>query len=126
MRTQYFILATGLMVVWIGGCATQVVGDAASDKSKSATIEAPSKVRTWLDPTETWSPTILSVDGASVGSGTSKVVVTPGHHTLTSYCGTESRNPQQLEVDAAAGATYELMFRVPGEGRSCTVFLRQK
>jgi hypothetical protein len=102
------------------------MGDAALDKSGSATIVAPSKVRTWLDPTETWSPTILSVDGVSVGSGTSKVLVKPGRHTLTSYCGTDSHNPQELEVDAVAGATYELMYRVPGQGRSCTVFLQRQ
>jgi hypothetical protein len=126
IRCLPLILSTGLTSLWLISCATQVVGGAALDKSNSATIVAPSKVRTWLDPTETWAPTILTLDGVGVGSGTSKVVVTPGHHTLTSYCGTDSRNPQQLEVDAVAGATYELMFLVPGQGRSCTVSLREK
>ena len=106
-------VAAAFVLLLLAGCATEVVRTGSGTKTDTAVVIAPSRLRTWLDPTETWSPTILSVDGVKTKAATARVEVAPGHHTLTSYCGTDSSSPQQLEFEAVAGATYELMFREP-------------
>ena len=83
-RTRSVVAAFVLLLV--AGCATEVVGTNTGAKTATAVVIAPSRLRTWLDPTEKWSPTILSVDGVATKAVTSRVEVAPGHHTLTSYC----------------------------------------
>jgi hypothetical protein len=112
-------------ILVVSSCATESVGTS-EVSAGMAHVVAPSRVRTWLDPATTWSPTIDSLDGVKIKAATSRVQVTPGHHTLGTSCGSHSR-PQNLEFDAVAGATYELGMTLAGGAlNACSVSIRRR
>jgi hypothetical protein len=116
-------LVGAIMVVT--SCATESVGTSGVSAGM-ARVVAPSRIRTWLDPATTWSPTIDSLDGVKMKAATSRVQVTPGHHTLGTSCGTHPK-PQNLEFDAVAGATYELGMALAGGALdACTVSISRR
>jgi len=99
-------------ILIMSNCATESVGTSVAS-SGMAFVVAPSRIRTWLDPATTWSPTIESLDRVKVKAARSRVQVTPGHHTLGTSCGSNSK-PQSIEFEAVAGATYELWMTIAG------------
>ena len=112
-------------ILVVSNCATESVGTS-ENSAGMARVVAPSRIRTWLDPATTWSPTIDSLDGVKIKSATSGVQVTPGHHTLGTSCGSHP-TPQNLEFDAVAGATYELEMTLAGGALdACSVSNRRQ
>ena len=111
----------------VQGCATEAVGGAASNaESQSATISASSRFWRSIPDAMTAAASIDSVDGQKTKSSTSKVSVSPGHHTLSVTCRWGFvHNTQNLEVDARAGAHYDLGVVLGGGSSSCGVALEQ-
>jgi hypothetical protein len=111
-------------------CATQAINSSSpSTLSAQATISADSKVWAFsLLPGSFIAVTINSVDGQMVSSGTSKVSVDPGAHKISVTChAIGAENTQELDVDALAGAHYQLSALVGGNRPvPCTSIVEQK
>ena len=109
------------------GCATETLGTVtAREAGDAATIAASSRI--WRRIPDAMSPAVSidSVDGQSAKASTSKVLVAPGHHTLSVTCRFGfTNNTRKLELDAEAGAYYEVGVAF-GEGTSsCEAAIQQ-
>jgi hypothetical protein len=116
--------------VILPACATQNINSSgASTPSAQATISADSKVWSFsFLPGGFIAVTINNVDGQKVGAGTSKVSVDPGTHQISVTChAVGAENTQELNVDALAGAHYQLSALVGGNTSvPCTSIVEQK
>ena len=69
---------------------------------------------------------IDSVDGQSTKASTSKVMVAPGHHTLSVTCRYGFlNNTRNLELDAKAGGYYEVGVAFGGGIGTCEAAIQQ-
>jgi hypothetical protein len=96
-----------------------------TESSKVATISANSKLN-FLPSLAVW---IEDVDGVEVSVSTSRVTVAPGHHTLTVSCNsleTAAAHRQKLEIDAEAGAKYQLCIKIDETAYPCTAVVEGK
>ena len=125
-RTAACLIPVCACVV-LQGCATESLGAApAGPVRDAATISASSRFWTKIPDAMTAVASINSVDGQKTKANTSKVLVSPGHHTLSVTCRWGFvNNTQNLEVDAKAGAHYELDTVFSGGSGSCGMALRE-
>ena len=121
--TTVMIVAVALL----SGCATETLGVTDPGASgDAATITA--SARLWGKIPDAMSPVVSidSVDGQATRASTSRVLVAPGHHTLTVTCryGT-LRKTRNMDLDAAAGGHYEVGVVVDGGAGSCQAAIRE-
>ena len=126
MRTTIRVVALAVIGTLPGACATQsIVTPETTDSSKVATISASSKFN-FLPSMAVW---IEDVDGVKVSASTSRVTVAPGHHTLTVSCNsleTAAAHRHKLEIDAEAGAKYQLYIKIDQTAYPCTAAVEKK
>ena len=119
--------AAAVVLAAVPGCATETLG--ATDPGASgdaATITASARI--WGKIPDAMSPvvSIESVDGQATRASTSKVLVAPGHHTLTVTCRYGSlRKTRDMALDAAAGGHYEVGVVIDGGAGSCQAAIRE-
>jgi hypothetical protein len=123
-------LSPVLAAIVLPACATQNINSSsASPPSTQATISADSKVWAFsFLPGSFIAVTINSVDGQKVNSGTSKVSVDPGAHKISVTChAVGAENTEEINVNALAGAHYQLSALVGGNGSApCSSIVEQK
>jgi len=114
-------------VAVLSACATETLGMRAPGATGDpATIAA--SARLWGKIPDAMSPVVYidSVDGQATKSSTSKVLVAPGHHTLSVTCryGT-LRKSNSMALDAEAGGYYEISVAPEGGAGSCEAVIRE-
>jgi hypothetical protein len=125
-RTGFVLINVAPFV--LTACATQNINQSSgSTPETQATIFAQSKAWSYaLVPGNFIGVTIESVDGLKIKSGTYKVSVDPGIHKVSVTCRAMGLfNTQELDVDAAAGARYEVVAAVGGP-EHCISVVEQK
>lgn len=109
-----------MAVICLSACATQNIdADSGSFSGAQATISGDSKTGAFIPvPGNFIGVTMKSVDGRKVGSGTYKVSIDPGRHSIAVTCrALGAENSQELNVNAVAGAHYHLAAIVGEIGR---------
>ena len=108
-------------------CATETLGTRTpGETGDPATIAA--SARLWGKIPDAMSPVVFidSVDGQGTKSSTSRVLVAPGHHTLSVTCryGT-LRKSNSMALDAEPGGYYEISVAPEGGAGSCEAVIRE-
>jgi len=109
------------------GCATESLGTApAGSNGDAATIYASSRLWTRVPDAMTAAASINSVDGQKTKANTTKVLVPPGHHTVSAMCRYGvSYHTQDLELDAKPGARYALTAVLKGVSSTCGLAIEE-
>lgn len=130
MRLQTALPVTIVAAILLSACATQNIDTGAgSTAAAQATIAADSKAWSFIPvPGNFIGVTIDSIDGNQLGSGTSKISVSPGGHEIRVTCRVNgAENSQELSVGAVAGTNYHLAAVVGGNRPvPCTSIVEQK
>lgn len=125
-RIERYLMCVAVSAALLG-CATESLGTVtAGVAGGAATISASSRI--WRKIPDAMSPVVSidSVDGQSTKASTSKVLVAPGHHTLSVTCRYGFlNNTRKLELDAKAGGYYEVEVMFGGGTGSCEAAIQE-